>query len=918
MKLATFLTAFFGWPHAENETNRPGGNPGPVPGAAAGRMEGTRAVLRSGRSERAAAVRRWPLASYFTKPQLPEQLAGAARYFPGLHHLLSATKGLNGKALDATPQQLATYFGLIASGPGTDGPYSWKSFLNDCWVWGIDSIQKKVQKQAGYDSPNVRRFMHWVDHVEPCIDAIINGVQLPPELADGFSEAAEYFPGLLSLADAIDRFDWTGSGATPEYLAAYFGLIASTSGTGGSHTWESFLRDCTIYGFEDVQKKVRQQAGYDSPEVLRLMHWENDVLPYIGEAIQQWSARVSQHSRSSAQPVQVFPQLRTRQNSNRDDGISSQGSGVASAGKTKRGSWGWGETSRPNGSSVRGEGRRLKKRPGARMDEQGGLVTSAGKTKRGPWGWGDTDSMSDSSVSGESRSLDEASPRVERPGSSAQPAPGSYPPRSRRNASQDRRVSPPAARVDYPRKAEGNPWGWDATSSSSASSVSGESQRVGEEIDAPMDEQERSGGTEADADNERWRASANRVMRRWSDRSRSAAAVATSGPTAKGRGPRVAAPGRSSHRTAPPGNEIGSRTIPYSELNSRENQQDIAALGREGEQSGSPIMVNKAKTLAWSSGLFNTSMQDPEFANRELVLTQKSGAGILGKRLNPNTPRIVVERTADFIDCAALENGAQVVDAANEYLGGGLLLRDPGDPRNLPGRRGGRGWVWEEQMFATLGLDKVIPTLRHTPMGKTRRTQYTSTNDADFTPVLIKNASPLFSIDKETALLTARDQGRRDDDNMYTNQEFDPAATFEVAGDRKKTVDVACIAAPELRQHERGQLYARSTVRDMVGNCAITGEMVRTSETLHSGPWGTGAFKHSFEMSFASQMLGFGFNGLPVKFWGVGERHLQAYNDALAVVQGILRKVEGQPVTLEYLADQLWRESQRLGWTTQP
>lgn len=276
---------------------------------------------------------------------------------------------------------------------------------------------------------------------------------------------------------------------------------------------------------------------------------------------------------------------------------------------------------------------------------------------------------------------------------------------------------------------------------------------------------------------------------------------------------------------------------------------------------------NKAKALDKALQLMTIrTWTEIGYKNSTLEIVQSGGTRPLSDRFSPSVPTVPFEATSDFIRFDKLDEGEVVLVAGDSKFGGGVL---------------GRGMAQEEMAFMScpellLGVAQERhdgePTL-------TRKDEYTNTNPDNFRPVMVKGAIPLTAMRDSTAKLTADNPehaGRPD--NIFTNStDYDPAKAMPTVA-HPKPIDMLCVAAPKLRDEERGKPYSSDTILDMAGNFAEALKMLdiekmrKRGKPLNSLLWGTGIFKHSPVMSIAVQKMVCDFYGVPLKIHGAGDQ----------------------------------------------
>jgi hypothetical protein len=299
----------------------------------------------------------------------------------------------------------------------------------------------------------------------------------------------------------------------------------------------------------------------------------------------------------------------------------------------------------------------------------------------------------------------------------------------------------------------------------------------------------------------------------------------------------------------------------------------------------------------------------PGFGNERLEVVQAANNTSLDDELVPPGRDATAVAVDAFIDHANLEKKAQVLNPANMYLGGGLL-----NPK-------GRGWVFEEQQAA---FTTILPYL----LGENprRRTQTRSTSSAtfrsrDFTPVLYRGVRALGAI-TEADSLASPSEAPGNPRNIHTNPDFDPANTF-TAVDDANPFDVISIAAPTLKDDQRGKPYDMDTVVDMAGSFAAGVKLLDPTRPLLSALWGAGVFNHSPAMSMAVQMLVCRFYGVDLRIHGVKAEHQGAFDQARRTVEEIWasaveRQRAGESIALRDLAAALSYHDNAKQWTTRP
>jgi hypothetical protein len=337
----------------------------------------------------------------------------------------------------------------------------------------------------------------------------------------------------------------------------------------------------------------------------------------------------------------------------------------------------------------------------------------------------------------------------------------------------------------------------------------------------------------------------------------------------------------------------------------------LEAAGRDPADPHRTLKRNKAKTLRWMMRRMEARMRTrPGYADERVEVRQAAGGTSLSDRLSVQVRKTRVSCTTRFINYAAKPPGAQVINAANIKLGGGLLEMH------------GRGWVQEEQQAAQIWDMMAYAGAEHGgTRTRTRKQEGTLAQDDNFTPVLFRNVRPLCSINKTVALLNNTNEPDRPD-NIYTNPEFVPSMAFDPTDDAHP-IDVISIAAPTLSREQRGALYEKDTVLDMVGSFAAGVGMLDRTRRLDSVEWGAGAFGHSSRMSMAVQMLACRFYGIDLRIYGVSNEN--DFYGAKAEVDKIWddamrRQAAGETVILRELAVKLWDRSTKpdLQWTTRP
>jgi hypothetical protein len=276
---------------------------------------------------------------------------------------------------------------------------------------------------------------------------------------------------------------------------------------------------------------------------------------------------------------------------------------------------------------------------------------------------------------------------------------------------------------------------------------------------------------------------------------------------------------------------------------------------------------NKAKALDKALQLMTIrTWTEIGYKNSTLEIVQSGGTRPLSDRFSPSVPTVPFEATSDFIRFDKLDEGEVVLVAGDSKFGGGVL---------------GRGMAQEEMAFMScpellLGVAQERhdgePTLA-------RKDEYTNTNPDNFRPVMVKGAIPLTAMRDSTAKLTADNpEHARRPDNIFTNStDYDPAKAMPAVV-HPKPIDMLCVAAPKLRDEERGKPYSSDTILDMTGNFAEALKMLdiekmrKRGKPLHSLLWGTGIFKHSPVMSIAVQKMVCDFYGVPLKIHGAGNQ----------------------------------------------
>jgi hypothetical protein len=276
---------------------------------------------------------------------------------------------------------------------------------------------------------------------------------------------------------------------------------------------------------------------------------------------------------------------------------------------------------------------------------------------------------------------------------------------------------------------------------------------------------------------------------------------------------------------------------------------------------------NKAKALDKALQLMTIrTWTEIGYKNSTLEIVQSGGTRPLSDRFSPSVPTVPFEATSEFIRFDKLDEGEVVLVAGDSKFGGGVL---------------GRGMAQEEMAFMScpellLGVAQERhdgePTLA-------RKDEYTNTNPDNFRPVMVKGAIPLTAMRDSTAKLTADNpEHARRPDNIFTNStDYDPAKAMPAVV-HPKPIDMLCVAAPKLRDEERGKPYSSDTILDMTGNFAEALKMLdiekmrKRGKPLHSLLWGTGIFKHSPVMSIAVQKMVCDFYGVPLKIHGAGNQ----------------------------------------------
>jgi hypothetical protein len=325
---------------------------------------------------------------------------------------------------------------------------------------------------------------------------------------------------------------------------------------------------------------------------------------------------------------------------------------------------------------------------------------------------------------------------------------------------------------------------------------------------------------------------------------------------------------------------------------------------------------NKAKALNRALKLMTyRTWTEAEYKDSTLEIVQSRGTRPLSDRFTPSAPKVPFEATRDFIRFDKLDKGDVVLVAGDRKFGGGAL---------------GRGMAHEEMVV--MSCPELLLTVAQERHGGaptlTREDEYTNTNQDNFRPVLVKGAMPLTRMHDSTAKLTADNPAHASrPDNIFNNStDYDPAKAMP-AVTRPKPVDMLCVAAPKLRDEERGKPYSADTILDMTGNFAEALKMLdmkamRTSgKPLHSLLWGTGIFKHSPVISIAVQKMVCDFYGVPLKIHGAGDKDEVSKAESLVARTFSRAQAEakrGHPVDLGDMARMLQELAEQDGICIKP
>ena len=251
------------------------------------------------------------------------------------------------------------------------------------------------------------------------------------------------------------------------------------------------------------------------------------------------------------------------------------------------------------------------------------------------------------------------------------------------------------------------------------------------------------------------------------------------------------------------------------------------------------------------------------------------------------------------------------VDFANNRVGGGCF-----NPK--------RGDVQEEQLVRrcpelAILLGHFNPSRHHhqlhtrTPIdGDQEQGKYAHAGSAN--PLLFTNLRFLLGQGDEAAKTT----------DIKSRQNYDASLAYRTVPNAPP-VNVVAVAAPELRNQDRGMPYSMRLIRDFYGNAFSAFELAKSHDQtsgkrtqIVTGRLGAGAFGHNLNMSTALQYLAARLAGVDdIKFTGIdAATAAELGNTVFSWVDRKIEEASRNGETAEDILQDLSTYSREQGWVT--